>query len=62
MKQLMYVKPTQMSGSVTNAMYTQPAFSLQRNCAENISSKIPGRDALPIVFTHGYFGIYIPKA
>lgn len=32
-------------------MHTQLAFSLQINPAENISSKIPGFDALPIVFT-----------
>lgn len=54
MKQLMYVKLTQMSGSdACYAMYTQLAFTLQRNHTENLSSKIPGFDALPIVFTHG---------
>ena len=59
----MYVKPIQMSGSVIYAMYTQLGFSLQRNWAENnIYPKVPACDALPIVFTCEYFGVYIPKA
>lgn len=62
MKQLMYIKLTQMSGrDACYAMYTQLGFILQRNHAENLSSKIPGFDALPVVFRHKYFGIYIPK-
>jgi len=59
----MYIKPMQMSRNVIYAIYTQLGFSLQRNWAvNNIFPKVPACDALPIVFTHKYFGVYIPKA
>lgn len=61
MKQVMYVKLTEMSGSDVLCNVYTASFQLQRYFAENLSSKIPGFDALPNVFTHEYFGIYISK-